>query len=142
MKMDEFASRDKLIEDNRNLRNKLTKSKEENMALKEKNTELEVEVKEIEEYYQDYFLIDSRLERAEKEILDLKEELALRRKVDGRPSRFNKEQKRNIRDQRMTGISINKIAEEYNCSTSTIHNLVKDIQLDLRKTSSEKQKNK
>lgn len=120
----------------------IAKSKEQLISelntLRGANIRLKKDLMDIKDYYKDfddYFELKERLEQAEKELAELKEELTLRRKVDGRPSKFTRDQKQEIRELRKQGIAISKIAERYNCSTSVIHGLVKDIRMDLRKNS-------
>lgn len=67
---------------------------------------------------------------------ELHERLEVSRQAPGRKSRFSEATKLHIRELRKGGMSINKLAEQYNCSTSVIGRITKDIQLDLRKSSS------
>ena len=120
----------------------ISKSKEQLIVelnnLRAMNIRLKKEKSDMEDHYKmfdDYFSMKERLQQAEQEIRELKEELALRRKVDGRPSRFSQKEKQEIRNLRRSGMAINKIAEKYNCSSSVIHSIVKDIKVDLRRNS-------
>lgn len=64
----------------------------------------------------------------------LEEECRLLKQVQGgRLSRFNYETRMDICNKRLSGQSINKLAQEYNCSTSVISRIIKGIDIDLRK---------
>ena len=65
-------------------------------------------------------------------INELHEQLEVSRKSPGRKSRFDENTKLEIRALRKNGMSINRIAARYNCSTSVIGRITKDIKLDLR----------
>lgn len=69
---------------------------------------------------------------------DLYAQLGVSRQAPGRKSRFDEVTKLRITEQRKQGTSINKLAQEYECSTSVIGRITKDIKMDLRKTSNEK----
>lgn len=97
-------------------------------VLKVKINELEEENKKLKE------LLASR----DYSINNLHKQLEVSRKAPGRKSRFDESTKLHIRELRKGGMSVNKLAEQYNCSTSVIGRIVKDIQLDLRKNSDEK----
>lgn len=116
----------KLVEENRALRFKLSGFESEVIDLRKK-------IETIEKQYEDYFKIKARLEEAEYYIKQLESELVKRRKAEGRPERFSIAEKELIRQCRINGMSINQLAIEFECSVSTIHNLTKDLDIDLRK---------
>ena len=116
----------KLVEENRALRFRLSGFENEVIDLRK-------EIETIEKQYEDYFEIKAKLEEAEYYIKQLESELARRRKVEGRPERFSIAEKELIRQCRINGMSINQLAIEFKCSVSTIHNLTKDLDIDLRK---------
>lgn len=47
--------------------------------------------------------------------------------------RFSQHEKEEILRKRLNGATCNEIAEEYNCSSATIHRIVKPLKIDLRK---------
>ena len=57
------------------------------------------------------------------EIRGLTEALERCRKADGRPSKYNWQDKGHMMQLRTDGWSIAKIAEHYGCSTSTVHKI-------------------
>lgn len=93
--------------------------------LENKVDELQKEIERLKELLasQDYM------------ISELHKQLEVSRKAPGRKSRFGEATKLHIRELRKGGMSINKLAEQYNCSTSVIGRIVKDIKVDLRKNS-------
>lgn len=102
-----------------------TSSSEEVRALRTKINNLQEENKRLKELLasQDYM------------ISELHKQLEVSRKAPGRKCRFDESTKLHIRELRKSGMSINKIAERYDCSTSVVGRITKDIQLDLRKNS-------
>ena len=69
---------------------------------------------------------NKKIEYLEKTVADIK--------PSGRKDKFNILQKEQIRGLRSEGISIQSLAKHFNCSTTLIHKICKDIDLDLRKT--------
>lgn len=68
----------------------------------------------------------------EKELLE--EKLKCIPRAIGRPG-LSSEVKELIRRDRRLGVSLYSIAKEYSCSVATVHNIVKDLDIDLRKRS-------
>lgn len=65
----------------------------------------------------------------------LEEECRLLKQVKGgRSNRFTYETRMDICNKRLSGESINSLAQEYNCSTSVISRIVRGIDIDLRKS--------
>lgn len=85
--------------------------------LKKEIRELKLEIKAQDEY-----------------ICALEEECRLLKQVKaGRSNRFSYETRMDICNKRLSGQSINNLAQEYNCSTSVISRIVKGIDIDLRR---------
>lgn len=68
----------------------------------------------------------------QKKLQKLEEELKVAPKTAGRKDKFTSCQKKDIRDLRRQGASIKALADYYECSSTLIHKIVRDINVDLR----------
>lgn len=107
---------------------------EENVELKSKVEVLESELKLINEQGNIYELM-AKVEFLENEKRKLTEEVKKRRKADGRPQKLNWKDRELIREKRIEGWSIQRLANSFDCSKTTIQKIVKGIEVDLRKSS-------
>lgn len=121
------------LSDRRDKENRLLLEKID--VLRKENADLKAQNEKLEEEYSDYYSMKARCEVCEYTIQKLQYELDRTRKRDGRPERFSFNERQLIRQCRINGMSITKLAEEFRCSTSTIHAITKDIKIDLRRHS-------
>lgn len=106
----------------------------ENVKLIFKVEQLEHELKLIDEQGNIYELM-AKVEFLENEKRKLTEEVKKRRKADGRPQKLNWKDRELIREKRIEGWSIQRLANSFDCSKTTIQKIVKGIEVDLRKSS-------
>lgn len=107
---------------------------EENVELKSKVELLERELKLINGQGNIYELM-AKVEFLENEKRKLTEEVKKRRKADGRPQKIDWKDRELIREKRIEGWSIQRLANSFDCSKTTIQKIVKGIEVDLRKKS-------
>ena len=81
--------------------------------------------------YVSYEEIQDYIERLEDALAFLEEKCA---PIFAR-ERFSDDEAQTIRQKRVEGSTCQELAQEYKCSTATIHRIVADLRIDLRKKS-------
>lgn len=124
----------KLMQENTEIKGKYIALQKDFRELQEKVQSLESEVEVINQVGNIYELM-AKIESLELENKNLTEEVQRRRKADGRPQKIQWQDRELIREKRKEGWSIQKLADAFNCSKTTIQKNCKGIEVDLRKKS-------
>lgn len=129
-----MATMVELIQENTRVKGKYIAAQKDVRRLEERVESLKNELKVLKGVGSIYDLM-AKVESLELENKNLTEEVRRRRKVDGRPQKIQWQERELIQEKRKEGWSIQKLADAFDCSKTTIQKICKGIEVDLRRKS-------
>lgn len=129
-----MATMIELMQENTRLKGKYIALQKEYRELQDKVQSMESELELLKKGNNIYELM-AKVETLELENKNLTEEVRRRRKADGRSQKIQWQNRELIREKRLEGWSIQKLADAFGCSKTTIQKICKGIEVDLRKKS-------